>query len=82
MNLQSLKSAVRFNGVMNNALALLSVYKAHVTRSCVSTALARSCLKFQSTVRSQANFDIFRLMESIISTLATCGNFNYFLQLS
>ena len=45
------------------------VFKAHVTPSRVSTALAQSSLNFQSALRSQANLHIFRGKGSITASL-------------
>ena len=48
---------------------IINLTKTHINPGGVSTALPRSCLIFQSTLRTQENHDIFREKLSVTSSL-------------
>ena len=54
---------------MKALLHIVLACKTPVTPGGVSTALPRSCLIFQSTVRTQENHDIFREKLSVTASL-------------
>ena len=59
------KIAARRNGLISKII----VYSVYVSVKRLITALPRSCLIFQSTMRTQENNDIFRKKLSVLASL-------------